>query len=158
MQLELDMSCHLLNVYSKFQIDISKHVEEKSGKRGRTDGQTDGRTLTRHNTSRFSKGRIKIISYNCLCVRVKMLVFLTVYHRLPHSWSSPQNYLQLPNPLILTYMLWSRQRFQWCLRHDDVIFCVTGPLCGEFTGHWWIPLTKASDGELWCFFFYLRLE
>ena len=44
MQLELDMSCHLLNVYTKFQIDISKHVEEKSGKRGRTDGQTDGRT------------------------------------------------------------------------------------------------------------------
>ena len=33
------------------------------------------------------------------------------------------------------------------------IFCVTGPLCGEeFTGHWWIPLTIASDAELWCFF------
>ena len=31
------------------------------------------------------------------------------------------------------------------------IFRVTGPLCGEFTGHWWIPLTKASDTELWCF-------
>ena len=30
------------------------------------------------------------------------------------------------------------------------IFRVTGPLCGEFTGHWWIPLTKASDAELWC--------
>ena len=28
------------------------------------------------------------------------------------------------------------------------IFCVTGPLCGEFTGHRWIPLTKASDAEL----------
>ena len=42
MQLKLDMSCHLLNVYTKFQIDIAKHVEEKSGKRGRTDGQTDG--------------------------------------------------------------------------------------------------------------------
>ena len=27
------------------------------------------------------------------------------------------------------------------------IFRVTGPLCGEFTGHWWIPLTKASDAE-----------
>ena len=37
MQLKLDMSCHLLNVYTKFQIDISKHVEEKSGKRGWTD-------------------------------------------------------------------------------------------------------------------------
>ena len=32
----------------------------------------------------------------------------------------------------------------------------TGPLCGEFTGHRWIPLTKASDAELWCIFFYLR--
>ena len=28
------------------------------------------------------------------------------------------------------------------------IFRVTGPLCGEFTGHRWIPLTKASDTEL----------
>ena len=44
MQLKLDMSCHLLNVYTKFQIDISKHVEEKSGKPGRTDGRTDGQT------------------------------------------------------------------------------------------------------------------
>ena len=30
-------------------------------------------------------------------------------------------------------------------------FRVTGPLCGEFTGHRWIPLTKTSDAELWCF-------
>ena len=29
-------------------------------------------------------------------------------------------------------------------------FRVTGPLCGEFTSHRWIPLTKASDAELWC--------
>ena len=31
------------------------------------------------------------------------------------------------------------------------IFRVTGPLCGEFTGHRWIPITKAIDAELWCF-------
>ena len=31
------------------------------------------------------------------------------------------------------------------------IFRITGPLCGKFTGHRWIPLTKASDAELWCF-------
>ena len=31
------------------------------------------------------------------------------------------------------------------------IFRVTGHLCGEFTGDRWIPLTKASDAELWCF-------
>ena len=30
-------------------------------------------------------------------------------------------------------------------------FRVTGHLCGEFTGHRWIPRTKASDAELWCF-------
>ena len=39
--------------------------------------------------------------------------------------------------------------------HDDVMkwkhFRITGPLCGEFTVHWWIPLTRASDAELWCF-------
>ena len=39
--------------------------------------------------------------------------------------------------------------------HDDVIkwkpFPRFWPLCGEFTGDWWIPLTKASNAELWCF-------
>ena len=30
-------------------------------------------------------------------------------------------------------------------------FRVMGPLCGEFIGHRWIPRTKASDTELWCF-------
>ena len=31
------------------------------------------------------------------------------------------------------------------------IFRVTGHLCGEFPSHRWIPHTKASDAELWCF-------
>ena len=31
------------------------------------------------------------------------------------------------------------------------IFRVTGHLCGEFTCHRWIPHTKASDAEFWCF-------
>ena len=31
------------------------------------------------------------------------------------------------------------------------IFRVTGYLRGESTGHRWIPLTKASDAELWFF-------
>ena len=31
------------------------------------------------------------------------------------------------------------------------ILRVTGPLWGEFTGHQWIPITKASDAEFWCF-------
>ena len=39
----------------------------------------------------------------------------------------------------------------WRHRMETFVFRVTGPLCGEFTGHRWIPLTKASDAELWCF-------
>ena len=31
------------------------------------------------------------------------------------------------------------------------IFHVIGPLWGKFTGHQWIPLTKANGSELWCF-------
>ena len=31
------------------------------------------------------------------------------------------------------------------------IFRVNSPLCGEVTGHRWIPLREASDAELWFF-------
>ena len=34
---------------------------------------------------------------------------------------------------------------------NGFIFRVADPLCGEFTGDRWIPLTKASDAEVWCF-------
>ena len=34
---------------------------------------------------------------------------------------------------------------------NENIFRVAGHLCGEFTGHRWIPRTMASDAELWCF-------
>ena len=40
---------------------------------------------------------------------------------------------------------------------DGIIFRVTGPLWGEYTGHPWIPLTKASDAEL-RYFFDVRLN
>ena len=40
-------------------------------------------------------------------------------------------------------------------QHHDVMkwkhFRVTGHLCGEFTGHRWIPRTKATDAKLWYF-------
>ena len=38
--------------------------------------------------------------------------------------------------------------------HDHIIkwkhFPPYGPLWGESTDHWWIPLTKASNVEIWC--------
>ena len=46
--------------------------------------------------------------------------------------------------------------FNYCLsstwwRHHMEHFCVTGRLCGEFTGHRRISHTNASDAALWCF-------
>ena len=41
--------------------------------------------------------------------------------------------------------------FSMMTSSNGYIFRVTGHLCGEFTGHRWIPRTKASDAELWCF-------
>ena len=31
---------------------------------------------------------------------------------------------------------------------NENIFCITGPLCGELTGHQWIPLMKASHKSI----------
>ena len=36
-------------------------------------------------------------------------------------------------------------------RSNGNIFRVTGHLCGEFIGPRWIPHTKFSDAEFWCF-------
>ena len=55
-----------------------------------------------------------------------------------------------------------RYRTRWLMIYNSIlkymmtssngnIFRVTGHLYGEFIGHRWIPLTKASDAELWCF-------
>ena len=57
--------------------------------------------------------------------------------------------------LIVVQKYLFRFRFQWAIlasrsihmmtSSNGNIFRVTGPLCGEVTGHRWIPLTKASD-------------
>ena len=55
-------------------------------------------------------------------------------------------------PLPLIYALAADHAIQYMMTSSNGnIFHVTGPLCGEFTGDRWIPLTKASDAELWCF-------
>ena len=62
-------------------------------------------------------------------------------------------------PLILDHKWMITSHILWGCGHlstyvtssNGNIFRVAGPLCGEFTGHRWIPLTKTSDAELWCF-------
>ena len=78
-----------------------------------------------------------------------------------HWWHRKLSLRQLTvSPVTTKLSNWRLLGFQWytfygIFCHDDVIkwehfprYC---PLCGEFIGHWWIPLTKASDAELWCF-------
>ena len=50
------------------------------------------------------------------------------------------------------------QFLAWWHHQMETFSAATGPLCEEFTCHRWSPLTKASDAELWCFFFDLRLN
>ena len=54
----------------------------------------------------------------------------------------------LKSPLLLTYFSVAHSMMT---SSNENSFRVTSPLCGEFTGHRWIPLTKANDAELWCF-------
>ena len=56
---------------------------------------------------------------------------------------------------IVYNMLW--KAFCMLMSSNGNIFRVTGLLCGEFTGHRWIPLTKASD-ECFDVFFDLRFN
>ena len=44
-----------------------------------------------------------------------------------------------------------REVTAWWRHKNGNTIRVTGPLCWEFTSHRWIPLTKASGAELWCF-------
>ena len=73
----------------------------------------------------------------------------------------PNIYLTWPTPWSLTtwLSLWQQEPWDWpsspgifmMTSSYGNIFRVTGPLCGEFTGHRWIPPTNASDAELYCF-------
>ena len=60
MKLKLNMLCPLMNVYKKFTIDISKHVEKSLEN---SDRQTDRWTMPWHNTTIFQMG-VKKLHYN----------------------------------------------------------------------------------------------
>ena len=64
-------------------------------------------------------------------------------------------YITWTNSLAPGRYLWNLNMWHLNTWHDDVmkwnIFPVTAHLCGQFTGPRWIPHTKASDAELWCF-------
>ena len=60
-------------------------------------------------------------------------------------------YIHVFKNVVLTRWIYHTHRNSMMTSSNGYIFRVTGPLCGEFTGHRWIPLTKASDAELLMF-------
>ena len=111
---------------------------------------------------------------------IRMLYHLTIryttYNLLKHGYAYMRQWTEstlvqvmacrlfglkpLPEPLLTYCSLigWTWNQYT----HDDVIkwnlFRVADHLCREFTVHRWTARTKASDAELWCFFFDLRLN
>ena len=82
-----------------------------------------------------------------------------------------QHYYWTHNALIINVLVlvlrelnirWHVYSFYMMTSSNGNIFRITGHLCREFTGHRWIPYTKASDAELWyflrCFFFLFWLN
>ena len=86
------------------------------------------------------------ISYTC------MYLSNTVYKVYPsgmrHRMYVPQSNLHITWSFSSNF---SPKHFIMMTSSNGNIFRLTGPLCGQFNGHRWIPLTKASDAELWCF-------
>ena len=58
---------------------------------------------------------------------------------------------------LMAFVIQHRRWIIMMTSSNENIFRVIGPLCGDFTGCQWIPFTKVSDAELWCFL-WLRLN
>ena len=73
------------------------------------------------------------------------------------SWWHPMRTL---DRLLGAVLIWrcclTRIGFFMMMSSSGNTFCSTGHLCGEFTDDRWIPCTKASDAELWCFLWSAR--
>ena len=82
----------------------------------------------------------------------------TQLHQSPYieSVKNSSNIILSAEQTVDMTMIWDtmwRHTFMMTSSYGN-IFHVTGQMCGEFTGHRWIPRTKASDAELGCFLWY----
>ena len=74
------------------------------------------------------------------------------YFRIDTSLKAQQNCLHFQSTLCVTSLRPSQTNMRHMMTSSNGnIFRVTDHMCGEFTGSRWIPPTKASDAELWCF-------
>ena len=88
--------------------------------------------------------------YNCNYILPRLFKVQFSRPELYEDVESTENYLTYLHKFFLELI--RNMMTSW----NGNIFRVTGPLCGEFAGHRWIPHTKASDAELWCFLWRLN--
>ena len=74
--------------------------------------------------------------------------------RLLRYWNSPNVLCITRNTSVCEceWDGWMGRRLHMMTSSNGNIFRVTGPLCGEFTGHRWIPLTKPVTRSFGVFF------
>ena len=84
------------------------------------------------------------------CHRVHYDVTVTDYTFSPllFNWHWDSHIFGVNGPVLVKQ---SRERWIMMTSSNGNVFRVTGHLCGESTGPRWIPRTRASDAELWCF-------
>ena len=118
------ISCHLLG---------AKALSEPIGSKEKNSGH-----LYQYTISTYMKINLRMLAARCqpFCLDLNVLK-CRPYCTLEWNVSHTPIFLHI-KPFMMT-------------SSNENIFRVTGPLCGEFTGPRWIPHTRASDAELWCF-------
>ena len=96
----------------------------------------------------------------CRCLRLFLLFWITtpVFHQPTSLRSFPTPKLTAGHPKKPGYKclcdndrVISKEVPHYMMTSwNGNIFCFTGSSRGKLSGHRWIPLTKASDTELWC--------
>ena len=70
---------------------------------------------------------------------------------IPRDWKEINIFCSLKCDLGHRHLVGGKRIRHMMTSSNGNVFRVTGHLCWEFTGLRWIPRTKASDAELWCF-------
>ena len=96
-----------------------------------------------HNNFAYSWGRVDLWIY---ITRSGVVITLCIVG---------SNYLTWPASMWRLYPHWGTTNGHMMTSSNGSIFRITCPLCGEFTGHRWIPRTKASDVERWWFLWFV---
>ena len=119
-----------------------------------------------------NNGIVYIICGCIIIIVIVIVIIVIILSSLSLSSSSKRHngikwfgYLLLSNPSVPEKeIMWISKFANWyhtceqyimMMSSNGNIFRVTGHLCGEFTGHRWIPLTKASDAGFWCFLWFM---